>query len=65
MWALNSRKILGDRNLPIHLRNPHPHWRRAEDFSPYTPDCAVMDYFCWPRVDGEVMLSVFFKFGHS
>ena len=58
MWALNSRTILGDRNLPPHLRNPHPHWQRAEDFAPYSPDKAVMDFFVWPRVNGQVTLSL-------
>ena len=54
VWALHSRKILGDRNLPLHLRHPHPHWQRAMDFPPYSPDLAVMDYFVWPRVNVQV-----------
>ena len=54
VWSLKARRILSDRDRPIMLRNPHPHWRRAFDFAPYTPEKAVMDYHVWPEVDRKV-----------
>ena len=54
VWSLKARRILSDRDRPQHLRNPNPHWRRAFDFPPYSPDLAVMDYFVWPEVERKV-----------
>ena len=46
VWSLKARRILYFQN--------HPHWRRAFDFAPYSPDKAVMDYFVWPEVERKV-----------
>ena len=54
VWSLKARRILSDRDRPLALRQPHPHYLRAFDFSPYTPDGAVMDYFVWPEVNKKV-----------
>ena len=56
LWSLKSRRILSDIDRPAHLRQPHPHWRRALEFPPYTPDKALMDFCVWPLVDAEVCL---------
>ena len=54
VWSLQARRILSDRDRPQALRHPHPHWRRAFDFAPYSPDKAVMDFFVWPEVNRKV-----------
>ena len=54
VWSLKARHILADRHLPPALRHPHPHYLRAFDFSPYSPDAALMDYFVWPEVNRKV-----------
>ena len=54
VWSMKARHILADRHLPPALRHPHPHYLRAFDFSPYTPEAAVMDYFVWPEVERKV-----------
>ena len=54
VWSLKARRILSDRDRPWAIRQPHPHWRRAFDFAPYSPDKAVMDYFVWPEVERKV-----------
>ena len=54
VWSLKARQILSDRDRHPALRQPHPHWRRAFDFAPYSPDKAVMDYFVWPEVNRKV-----------
>ena len=54
LWSLRSRRILSDHDRPAHLRQPHPHWRRALEFPPYSPDKALMDFCVWPVVEAQV-----------
>ena len=46
VWSLKARATL--------RRQGHPHWQRAWDFAPYSPDKALMDFFVWPQVAKKV-----------